>query len=731
MLYWPKFLITGYAITNTVEAFIPLYLVHQLQLSLLQTSAFVAALYFCKCPFSGFWATYLDHSRSKRRCYPVTLFLLALIASIAFLILFVVLPATRTTATVMSGQLHPCLLLSVSAIIYGIFYQPLGILINSAIIKKLGDFRVLFFGYYVRWGQSVTIVMTGLIGILMKYLSALFAEEEQQQQHKYSVMIYCDDNNQMKAVTQIKYLNKLLLITAMIGLLWICMTVFFIKVEPATAPELDIREEQAPLLLKNALQLTADHVSTSITSTVAQQYPYNSIMAATIGNTSSGGGVGVIFGMGLYKPYSLFAEQLSHISEEDASQLDRVWTNNNTPTVDHSLRPVDSRDSAHSYYSQQSTHTAISGPYIYNTYSRQSAAANSSILDYDSFLGAQYNNENNTNNNNNYMSGTTIAPTNAVVASNALALLPAPTPTIPLVAFYSLFISRKPKATRLIESYGQSEDSYDNMEEQQVEVDGNEADDESNYFYCYNNYYHRNSLQQQLLQQQWQQQQKAKIWRMITLRLTLLCLGTMYSLQNTFLFVYMYSHLQIAISLIACLIMTHLFCGELLVTYIFEKYFIHRLNLICITTSVHFILVFCSIGYMCLTHEVNHTLAICSLFVLQALQAAALQIIWLSGIDHVNLIYYLQSNRMKQRSILSACYSSIGPTIGTLLAGIILHFQQEQRQQQQPFYAASFSLKDYTLIFKSSIALISLSFVISWGWTFNHANDVDDENIGY
>jgi MFS family permease len=79
-------------------------------------------------------------------------------------------------------------------------------------------------------------------------------------------------------------------------------------------------------------------------------------------------------------------------------------------------------------------------------------------------------------------------------------------------------------------------------------------------------------------------------------------------------------------------------------------------------------------------------------------------LIWLSGADQVNLIHWSQYDRMKHRSRISALYSSIGPAIGVIIAGYILH-QSDQ------------NLEDYTLTFKICVVLFSLSFVVSWGWT--------------
>ncbi|KAG2233117.1 hypothetical protein INT48_005861 [Thamnidium elegans] len=369
-------------------------------------------------------------------------------------------------------------------------------------------------------------------------------------------------------------------ITGMVFLLLISL--LFTSVEPANANQLDISEEQAPLLLKNALHLTADQ---------------NSILFPS------------------YKPYSIFGEQLSHISEEDASQLDRMFTN-----TDDSLRHINSYDSTPSFCSR---------------------------------LHHSYPSRHNNNDEEHHLS-MTIIPT---VPSNALALLPLPTPTDPLVAFFSWM---RPEQDNL----------QDNLLVNQ------------NPFY----YHHQNKIDS---------------WKTQTLSLTLFILGISSTLLNTFLFIYVYTILQVSMYTIACLVMVQA-TFEMIVSFTIERWFIHQLNLTLITTSVHIILILCAILYPCLKPDSATTHV--SLLVLQALQAIAFQLIWLSGADQVNLIMWSQYDRMKHRANISALYSSIGPAIGALIAGYILQSDTSNTE-------------DYAFIFKICVILFSLSFVVSWGWT--------------
>lgn len=245
-----------------------------------------------------------------------------------------------------------------------------------------------------------------------------------------------------------KSLDVILISTWVVGmLLLLLIALLFTTVEPANASQLNISDEQAPLLLKNALHLTADQNSNLFPS---------------------------------YRPYSIFGEQLSHISEEeDSSQLDRMFTN------ETSLRHVDSYDSTPSYYSHYQSEEE----------------------------------------NNNPMSSMTLIP---IVPANALALLPLPTPTDPLVAFFPWM---RP--------------DQDNLQDDLM----------AGPYYCYNQ---NNALR------------KINGWKTNTLSLTLFLLGVSYTLLNTFLFIYVNTVLEVSLSFIAGLIITHA-AAEMTVSFIIEK----------------------------------------------------------------------------------------------------------------------------------------------------------------
>lgn len=142
MLYWPKLLITAYAITSVLEPFIPLYLINQLQLTALHVSFLIATIYILRL-FSGIWTAIVDN---RTHLYGVAIASLTLLSSISFISLLALsIPSFNN----MIRQDYIWILLISCTILNGLFYQPLASLINSAIIKTLGDYRVLFYGKQV------------------------------------------------------------------------------------------------------------------------------------------------------------------------------------------------------------------------------------------------------------------------------------------------------------------------------------------------------------------------------------------------------------------------------------------------------------------------------------------------------------------------------------------------------------------------------------------------------
>jgi hypothetical protein len=134
MLYWPKLLVTAHTITYAVEIYIPLYLVVQLKLSSILPAAGLIAITFFLHLFSGCWATFVDN---RPQMYGVAIAGLTTLSSFSFIPLLSMHHLTDAWSW---------FILICCCIINGLCYQSLGILIDSAIIKILRDYRVLFYG---------------------------------------------------------------------------------------------------------------------------------------------------------------------------------------------------------------------------------------------------------------------------------------------------------------------------------------------------------------------------------------------------------------------------------------------------------------------------------------------------------------------------------------------------------------------------------------------------------
>ncbi|CAO3681146.1 unnamed protein product [Rhizopus microsporus] len=531
MLYWTRLLVIAYSTTKSVEAFIPFYLYDKLKLNTMSISIFVASIYLLRS-ISAVWSI---TANSRTHLYGKIITLLTVLSSISFII-------------ILTLENQSYVVLAICCLLDGLFYQPLDILIHTVIIKVLGDYRTIFYGSFLRWKDITGVVMIGITGLVIHFTN--------------------EDN-----------IRLILLILWIIGMISLSIISNTNQVKPSSPAELNISEDQAPLLLKNALSLTTDQ---------------NSIYFP------------------IYKPYSIFGEQLSHISEEDASQLDRMLTND-------SLRHVSSFDSnAPSFYTRRT---------MTNTYTNHNSNYDDNYIEQD-------------------MTVTTHA--------YALALLPLPTTTDPLVALLSK---------------QEDEELYDDL-------------------FIPRNYIL--PINHQLI--------KLKNWKLKTLGMSILLLGITDALLNTFLFMYAYSVLGISLSMISWLIVTNI-TSQSIVHCVIEKWFIHKLNLTLTTTLVHICLIICTIVYPCL--KPNNPITNASLFVLQAVQAASFQLIWSSAIDQIQFTVWNQYERMKERSKASVLFSSIGPAIGAIVAGIVLQS----------------SLEEYSFLLKIAVVVLALSFVTTWGWT--------------
>ncbi|CAO0802671.1 unnamed protein product [Mucor circinelloides] len=297
MLFWTKLLTMAHSATTSVHPYLCLYYIHMLRFDVLTISLLTACVYLLRVPASAFWIDLVDH---RTPLHGVFTGLLTAVGTAGILLILSVPPTWITVAAL------PVAI--ISAIFDGLFYQPLEALVDSAIIKILGDYKILYENEK-QYGKWVSAIMTLGIGWSL------------------------DDDHDFDT----------LMVTILIGSVILFLLSLSTTVQAADPSLLDIVcyeiDETTPLA-KHALQ----------TTDTSSSYVY-------------------------YKPYSLFGEQLSHISEEDASMLQRMTTTNNSVSIRPLPRPA-SVCSGSSHFTNNTTH-------LYNNQHIPHAAASAAAAGYE------------------------------------------------------------------------------------------------------------------------------------------------------------------------------------------------------------------------------------------------------------------------------------------------------------------------------------------------------------
>lgn len=140
MLFWTKLLTIAHAATSSVHPYLCLYYIHMLKFDISTISVLLASVMIIRIPASIFWIDLVDHRPSLHGIFTG---LLTAIGTAGILMILSVPPIWSSIAL-------PIAILT--SIFDGLFYQPLEPLIDSAIIKILGDYKILY-------GNSLEIQM--------------------------------------------------------------------------------------------------------------------------------------------------------------------------------------------------------------------------------------------------------------------------------------------------------------------------------------------------------------------------------------------------------------------------------------------------------------------------------------------------------------------------------------------------------------------------------------------
>lgn len=132
MLFWTKLLTIAHSITTSVHAFLPLYYVHMLKFDVLTISLLTTTTLILRLPAYIFWIDLVDR---RPTLHGVLTGLLTAIGTAGILLILSVPPSWTTMALSVA---------IVTSVLDGLFYQPLLVLVDSAIIKILGDYKILY-----------------------------------------------------------------------------------------------------------------------------------------------------------------------------------------------------------------------------------------------------------------------------------------------------------------------------------------------------------------------------------------------------------------------------------------------------------------------------------------------------------------------------------------------------------------------------------------------------------
>lgn len=132
MLFWTKLLTIAHAATISIHPFLILYYIYHLHLDIFIIYLLSSCVILLKMPAAMVWIHIIDRHPSL---HGVLTGLLTAIGAIGILIVLSIPPIW--TPFILPAAIISCVL-------DGSFFQPLEVVIDSAIIKILGDYKILY-----------------------------------------------------------------------------------------------------------------------------------------------------------------------------------------------------------------------------------------------------------------------------------------------------------------------------------------------------------------------------------------------------------------------------------------------------------------------------------------------------------------------------------------------------------------------------------------------------------
>ncbi|KAI9266730.1 hypothetical protein BDA99DRAFT_31226 [Phascolomyces articulosus] len=682
MLFWPKLLSISHAIASSVRPYLPLYLSHLLGFTCSDIGILLAVPLACR------------------------------VLSLAALVLILWIPPHAKFAW--SAALV-CMFLD------GIFYQPLTVLIDSAIIKILGDYKMLFYDSQRQWGDLAAAIMAVTIGWSLD------------EDHDFDTLM-----------------GTILIGAVLLFLVSLSTTV--LPADPALLGIQDDDHEVTTPLLKCSFDIERSFPETMTTPTnyivgrETQQHtttspitPTNTMamsMANPITASMNGNGKPMTTAMTpstisittsnnsihsaimspyyehrppstyFYKPYCLFNEQLSHISEEDASMLRRMASNANTHL---SMKQQQQQ--------QTTTTTTTTG-----TVNTMATTATNSIISES--IGADTERGDSTDfvgggattcctspfrSSSQYWATTTTATTASTTANNIhennndhylfsempslqLALLPSPPSETPMlvlpIALTSSFIYHHHTPSTLNHQGGEEEEE----EEENETTATTGATNAPPYYNSFDLNNHHTNI--------------SDPWPEYSLLLTVLLAGIGSSMMNALLYIYLHDGLGLPMHLIGIVGMVAVAARAASKPLV--HWAIHHYPLVVVTGVAHVILIVCAFGYTWL--QPDYLLSRLAAVILQILQGAAFNSLWLIAVRQVDCVLLTagQHQRMLLRGKMSALFNSLGPALGAILSGYLVDAYIHENIM---------TFSGFVYSYRAAVVILALCWVVSRGWT--------------
>ncbi|ORX43021.1 hypothetical protein DM01DRAFT_1387221, partial [Hesseltinella vesiculosa] len=140
MLFWTKFLTITHGVAQSVHLFLPLYFFHLLHFNYFQIAVLLTTYLTTRSIACGFWTAWVDQHATQLHGV-----LTSLLTALGAASLVLVLSIPPDTWIALPAAIL-CMMLD------GWFFQPLGVLVDSVIIKILGDYKLLYESER-RWGK--------------------------------------------------------------------------------------------------------------------------------------------------------------------------------------------------------------------------------------------------------------------------------------------------------------------------------------------------------------------------------------------------------------------------------------------------------------------------------------------------------------------------------------------------------------------------------------------------